>query len=576
MRTTALLAFTALLLVGCDPTEGFPTFPTDPVEEPTDPDDPPEAPPERPTDPADGPNERPQEPVDRPAERPEEPGTRPPERPEEPADDPVDAPPERPEEPADDPVDAPPERPEDPPPPPAPTVSWAADLAIADVLLYQGSSVALTPAGPAPLAATEVPVVAGREALVRVMLAPQPRWSARPVTVHLEIEDAAGSTAYSLDVTPYAASTEADLASSANFTVPGAVITPDASVVVSLHEALAQTPGADEPGAARFPTTGAAPLQAIENGGVVEVWFVPLTYAPDGSQRAPDTSPDQIELLRSSLERQYPVSDVLVDVLPPVALAGALAADGDGWTDALYQVSNLREALAVPDDVYLYGLVAPRPDFSEYCRSGCVSGLSWVGTNPQSAWSRASLGLGYTGPRAADTFTHEVGHAHGRTHSPCGGPAHPDPNFPNGGGRLGTWGWDAEDVALIDPATHGDLMSYCRPRWVSDYTFAALSDRIQQVNASAFTAALPGWPRTFHVLDTAGSGPPAVRSELSLDRPPEGAEVKLDAYAEDRSWLGVVIGTEQRFEDVKGSAILFEAPEGTASVRYGGRYVAVD
>jgi hypothetical protein len=598
----------ALMLVACDPIAGFPQAPGDPPDKPEEPAERPEEPAERPEDPAERPTERPterpEEPTERPeepAERPEEPAERPEEpaeRPEEPAERPEE-PAERPEEPAErpsepgtqpqEPTDPPeepeepteppeePEEPTEPPnepeepaePPPPPYTAWATDLAIADVLLFQGSSVALTPTGPTPLAATDVPVVAGREALLRVMLQPDARWAARPVQVEVVLESSNGSSTYSLEVTPYAASTIDDLASSANFSLPGDLITPDATLTVSLIEALASRAGSSEPGAARFPNQGAAPLQAIENGGIVEVWFVPLVYSPDGSDRAPDTSAEQIELLRSTLERQYPVSDVLVDILAPVPLEQPMLSDGDGWTDALYQVSNLRQALAVPDDVYLYGLVQPAADFSSYCPSGCVTGLSWVGLNPSSAWTRSSLGLGFTGDRFADTFAHEVGHAHGRQHSPCGGPANPDPDYPNGGGRLGTWGWDAVDADLIDPEAYGDLMGYCRPRWVSDYTYAALSARIDQVHSMSFVGALPGWPRSFSVLEVSSAGVPSMRSSLTLDRPPEGKTVELEILDERGRVLETVIGTVLPFEHLGSAAVLFE-PGAGASVRYDG------
>lgn len=554
MREFVRFVLAVLLLAGCDPFGGLPSSPADPPGEPT-------APPERPEDPA----ERPEDPAERPTtpgERPQDPAERPEEPPQEPTE--PAAPPEEPTEPPQEPTE-----PAAPPEPVDEAPRWAADVAIADMLLLQGSSVALTPAGPAPLAETNVPVVAGREALLRVMLAPGASWTPRPLEIEVEIEQAAGSTVLRLDFTPNGASTEENLASSANFDLPAGLVTPEAEVSVSLFEALASEPGSPLPRAARFPSAGAAPLRAVQNGGVVEVWFVPLLYAPDGSRRAPDTSPAQIELLRSTLERQYPVSDVLVDVLTPVALASPMDAEGGGWTDALYQISNLRDALAVPDDVYLYGLVQPEADYGTYCQRGCVTGLSWVGVNPASAWSRSSLGLGYAGGRSADTFAHEVGHAHGRQHSPCGGPANPDPDFPNGGGRLGAWGWDAVDAELIDPSTHGDLMSYCRPRWVSDYTFAALSERVQQVNASAFVAALPGWPRSFAVLDVPAAEAPALRATLTLDRPPEGKAVGLELLDERGRTIGTVIGTVQVFEHLGAAAILFEEPD-AAAIRYDG------
>jgi hypothetical protein len=45
-----------------------------------------------------------------------------------------------------------------------------------------------------------------------------------------------------------------------------------------------------------------------------------------------------------------------------------------------------------------------------------------------------------------------------------------DPGYPYVGAVLGAYGFDLGSERLIDPS-HRDLMSYCRPRWVSDYTY---------------------------------------------------------------------------------------------------------
>ena len=63
------------------------------------------------------------------------------------------------------------------------------------------------------------------------------------------------------------------------------------------------------------------------------------------------------------------------------------------------------------------------------------------------------------------TLAHELGHNMSLKHAPCGGASGQDPAFPTGDGSTGAWGYD---FALVPPDTP-DLMSYCLPKWISDY-----------------------------------------------------------------------------------------------------------
>lgn len=71
-------------------------------------------------------------------------------------------------------------------------------------------------------------------------------------------------------------------------------------------------------------------------------------------------------------------------------------------------------------------------------------------------------------------------------HAPCGFfISHVDPDFPHQEGNIGTWGYDfADGGRLVDPET-SDLMSYCGPSWISDYSFSeALRYRLADEAAS--------------------------------------------------------------------------------------------
>lgn len=85
-------------------------------------------------------------------------------------------------------------------------------------------------------------------------------------------------------------------------------------------------------------------------------------------------------------------------------------------------------------------------------------------------------GIGYVGQPTAigrddneQVASHELGHNFGRNHAPCGGAAGADPSYPYPNANLGSWGWNGQ--SLINPAQSVDLMSYCGPTWISDYTY---------------------------------------------------------------------------------------------------------
>jgi hypothetical protein len=81
------------------------------------------------------------------------------------------------------------------------------------------------------------------------------------------------------------------------------------------------------------------------------------------------------------------------------------------------------------------------------------------------------------------TMAHELGHACGLPHAPCG--VGGDPNFPvyepyDTGGTahafIGEYGLDISNGTIKPPASFKDWMSYCGPRWISLYNCDRLTD----------------------------------------------------------------------------------------------------
>src|SRR5262249_33750936 len=120
--------------------------------------------------------------------------------------------------------------------------------------------------------------------------------------------------------------------------------------------------------------------------------------------------------------------------------------------------------------------------FNQFCAQGCVAGLGMIPANSQDSYSRAAVGVGYSGDMAWTTAIHEIGHTQGRSHAPCGGAQGVDPGFPDSQAGIGVWGYDLVSKQLISPTQGKDMMGYCDPYWISDYTYKGIFDRIKFVN----------------------------------------------------------------------------------------------
>lgn len=174
------------------------------------------------------------------------------------------------------------------------------------------------------------------------------------------------------------------------------------------------------------------------------------------------------------------------------------------WYVVCPAFDTIRAAEELPDDIFLYGMVADDAGFPRgwACGAG-VMGPS--GTN----------GFGWdTDGTYADWYAgHEIGHSQGRGHVAAGSddPATPgvfelcgqsrsDLGYPYGdtmtaaapiGPADGSQrGFDVGDTglnALLTPRvypsdTWNDMMSYCNNQWISDYTYEAIKARLESTS----------------------------------------------------------------------------------------------
>lgn len=134
------------------------------------------------------------------------------------------------------------------------------------------------------------------------------------------------------------------------------------------------------------------------------------------------------------------------------------------WVALNTAVQAQRTADGNRTDVLYYGLMATGIPMGPIV--GCNTGGVSTGSN----------GGGVT-------MAHELGHACGLPHAPCGTPG--DPNYPayepydpagTPQASIGEYGLDISNGSIMSPSMFKDMMAYCGPRWISLYNYGRLTN----------------------------------------------------------------------------------------------------
>jgi hypothetical protein len=396
-------------------------------------------------------------------------------------------------------------------------------------------------------------IIQGKAARVRVYVSLETGWTARTVSARLLLTNGDLTPSYFSKRNVSAASTENSFATTFNFDVKAEDITATTRYAVEIVECDGTPAGS--PGKPRFPATDNQEL-VTRKTGPFKVRFIPL----NANGRTASTDMAWIEAYKTYLLRMYPTPSVEVSVGDALRINQTISANGGGWGEALDQLAALHESDDSPNDLYYYGLFQPGDNIGQYCGGGCVAGIGYVaGTQSFARHQRVSLGLSYGTQASAETMAHELGHNHGRPHSPCGGAADADGSYPHAGAKIGWWGFEAPEK-LHNPDTDTDIMGYCRNQWVSDYVYRLFTTRMALLNGAQRVSEPVGDPQHFLFLLTDVTGPRWGIERKAPRYPtgePEAAEI-LDATGNVISTITVY---RTPFDHLGGAQILVPDPQ---------------
>jgi hypothetical protein len=342
-------------------------------------------------------------------------------------------------------------------------------------------------------------IIEGRDAMFRVFVTVGKNWKSRPLSARLTLTSGSDQpTVYFSKKNILASSADGNTTNTFQIFVPGSAITTDATYSLSIVECATQSGAASN---VRFPSNGEIDLGVSVTGGL-KIKIIPIQVGT----LVPDTSETALAVYSKIMNAMYPITKADISVGEKITTTSPV-----NWTSMLDQLRAKRRTDNPAADVYYYGLVKPAATLRAYCTSTCTMGIGYVaGTTTSSASARVAVGTGFADKASAETMAHEVGHNHGREHAPCspsGSLSGVDNSYPYTNGLIGSWGYDPRTQVLLDPAKCSDVMGYCSSKWISDYTYKALTNRVALLNSVRSEFIDPNIVMRYRVLILDESGP---------------------------------------------------------------------
>lgn len=285
-----------------------------------------------------------------------------------------------------------------------------------------------------------VPLVAGRAAALRLFLqGKQQTMSSDKIAINLYKNDTRFKT---ITVAPDEILVDqvSDHVSVISMRIPGQYIQPGVAMTVE---------GAN---GTIFPEDGTPVSLQVQSVPEFHIRLIPIHVAQ--TNQTGNLNSNNMDKYLEKLLDLYPINKYKADLHAPFS-TNASPKSSQFYTTVLNEIAALRAAEGSPD-YYYYG-VFPQ-------EGGGVVGIGFLG-------GRAAIGWDRNYRLASETLAHELGHSFNRPHAPCGGVAGTDPNYPYPGANIGVSGLEIDKLEVKPPTKYKDIMSYCHPTWISDYTY---------------------------------------------------------------------------------------------------------
>ncbi len=319
-----------------------------------------------------------------------------------------------------------------------------------------------------------VPLVQNRDGYLRVfVIANQSNAVAPQVRVRFYVNGTQQGSPTIIAASSHSVPTsisEGTLASSWNMPVPGSMIRPGLSILADVDPS--QTIPESRRTNNSFPASGTPLALTVKNLSTFYLRFVPVKQSVNGLTGNISSSNKDAYLAKTI--KIHPIAAYSADVHAMYTSNAAALTGGNSngaWEAILGEMQALRVAEGSPRTYF--GVV--RTSYT----SG-IAGISYIGGNAS---------VGYDGTMSVEIASHEIGHSFGRLHAPCGVNGSTDPNYPYPAGNIGAYGFDVATSTLYPPST-AEVMSYCHPQWISDYTYTGVYNyRVAHPSAPDFVHA---------------------------------------------------------------------------------------
>jgi hypothetical protein len=312
---------------------------------------------------------------------------------------------------------------------------------------------------------------------------------------------------------------------SAQFLIPDSLITNDVSWQVEID------PGQTRPDSIRsdnrFPRAGTTAL-TVATLPQFRMRFVPIILS-NHDNRTGNVTESNLDQYLLTARQILPIGRITATVGTPLTSAANFGSPPSGgaatfWRQVLAELDVARILSAEPD-VYWYGAVAPPAGFNNVS----VGGFGYIPTDPRATGPSTRTALSvhvnwFNNPtQARDLVAHELGHTFGRSHAPsCGAEPPTDPSFPNPQGTInaighdvGSWAAGLTALASVQNVGVGDVMGYCFPVWISEYTWRGVFQ--WRTNAAPVVSNIRKQPGVLIAGSIDETGQVTLRPALSAD-----------------------------------------------------------